>query len=67
MSYAAFEASIVSENLRAVAGHWRTARGQNRLPAWSDIRPSAIAKQLLIVWSYTYDAEQDEFVGRSAW
>lgn len=64
MDFAAFESSIVSENLRAIARHWQSARGQNALPAWSDIRPSAIAKQLPIVWSFTYDAAQDEFVGK---
>lgn len=34
------------------------------MPAWTDIKPSAIAGQLSIVWSYKYDREKDEFIGR---
>jgi hypothetical protein len=33
---------------------------------WEEIRPRAIAKHLPIIWSYKYDAENDEFVGRLA-
>jgi len=36
------------------------------MPAWADICPSAIARQLPIIWSYSYDAAEDEFVGRLA-
>jgi hypothetical protein len=64
--FADFEQSIVSADLKAVAKHWNDVRGDKRMPAWGDIRPAAIAKQLPIIWSYTYDAQQDEFVGRLA-
>jgi len=64
MSFAEFERSIESVNLKAVAAHWNAARGANLMPSWSDIRPAAIAKQLPILWSYVYDAGQDEFIGR---
>ena len=36
------------------------------MPAWSDIKPSAIAAQLPIVWSYKYDPATAEFTGRLA-
>ena len=66
MPFSDFEHSIVSADLKAVARHWDAARGGRRMPAWADIRPSAIAKQLPIIWSYSYDAVADEFVGRLA-
>ena len=34
------------------------------MPAWRDISPAKIAKQLPIIWSYAYDPAQDEFIGR---
>jgi len=61
-----FAASIVSPDLRCVALHWNAARGNRPLPAWRDIRPSAIAPQLPLVWCYSHDAENDDFVGRLA-
>jgi hypothetical protein len=64
MSFAEFERSIESANLKAVAAHWNAARGANLMPSWSDIRPAAIAKQLQILWSFVYDPGQDEFIGR---
>jgi hypothetical protein len=36
------------------------------MPAWADIKPSAIAAQLSIVWSYRYDPATDTFTGRLA-
>lgn len=36
------------------------------MPGWSDIKPGAIAAQLPIVWSYKYNAQSGEFVGRLA-
>ncbi|HET7085865.1 MAG TPA: PAS domain-containing protein [Rhizomicrobium sp.] len=64
MSFEAFEASILSQGLKAVAGHWNSARGARRMPGWQDLRPSAIAKQLPMVWVYAYDPATDDFIGR---
>ena len=64
MSFAEFEQSIESPALKAVAAHWNSVRGTSLMPSWSDIRPSAIAKQLPIIWCYVYEPDQDEFIGR---
>lgn len=66
MSFAAFHAIITSADLRQVAAHWDSARAGRTVPAWKDIRPAAIVRQLPIVWSYTYDAATDTFTGRLA-
>jgi hypothetical protein len=66
MSLQAFGDSILSPDLRAVAAHWREARGTRRMPSWSDLRPSAIAKQLPLLWAYVYDPALEDFVGRLA-
>jgi len=66
MSFAAFHASIVSPDLIQVAAHWDAARDGRAMPAWKDIRPAAIARQLPIVWSYCYDAATGDFTGRLA-
>lgn len=58
--------AIVCPDLRKIAEHWRAARGTRAMPGWSDIRPSAIASQLPIVWSYKYDPATSEFTGRLA-
>ncbi len=52
--------------LRDVAIHWNEARGQRRMPGWSDISPRAIARHLPLIWSWKYDALTDLFVGRLA-
>jgi hypothetical protein len=36
------------------------------MPGWRDIRPSKLARQLPILWSYAYDAASGVFVGRLA-
>lgn len=64
MSFGAFHDSIESADLRAVANQWERARGSQPFPAWSDINPSAISRQLKVVWAYSYDAVLGEFVGR---
>ena len=61
-----FERSIVSSDLKDVARYWHAICLGNRLPSWSDIRPSAIKTQLRIVWCYDYDAVLDDFIGRLA-
>jgi hypothetical protein len=64
--FLAFVGSIVSPALKQVALHWNEARDGRKMPAWSDIKPSAIKAQLPIVWAYKYDAQKDEFIGRLA-
>lgn len=66
MSFDAFLGSIASERLRNVALHWQAARDSHLLPAWSDIRPSAIAAELSLIWAYKYDRAADSFTGRLA-
>jgi hypothetical protein len=66
MSWIEFERSIVSPKLKDVARHWNEARKSRRMPAWTDIRPTAIKPHLPIVWSYEYDAAQQDFIGRLA-
>jgi len=64
MSFLEFEQSITSTALKAVARHWNDARCDRLMPDWTSIRPSAIAGQLSIVWSYRYDLSTDTFTGR---
>jgi hypothetical protein len=66
MSFAAFEAAIVSPALKAIARHWNEARGALRMPGWSNLKPSAIAAHLPIVWACKYDPVTDTFTGRLA-
>jgi len=65
-SYSAFENAISSASLREVARHWRGVCGENQLPSWNDLRPSAIKSQLAMVWCYDYDRAGDDFIGRLA-
>ncbi len=64
MSYDAFLAAIGAPALRRIAAHWQAVRGDKRLPAWKDIDPLAIARDLPIVWSWQYDRQTDSFTGR---
>jgi hypothetical protein len=66
MSFQAFEQDIASPALKIVAQHWNGMRGSQRMPGWGDIRPSAIAAQLSIIWSFKYDRTTDSFTGRLA-
>lgn len=66
MTFEVFERAISAEPLKQVARHWNSVRGARRLPAWTDIRPSAIAAQLPILWSWKYDPASDSFTGRLA-
>ena len=63
---AAFFDAIGSADLKQIAAHWREAKGARSMPSWNDIRPSAIAAQLPIFWSYKYDPATEEFTGRLA-
>jgi hypothetical protein len=66
VSFAEFEQSIISVNLKQVARVWYEARNGRQMPAWTDISPAKLKTQLPMVWSYAYDAERDDFVGRLA-
>lgn len=66
MAFEAFLAAISAEPLKLVAEHWAAVRGGRSVPGWRDIRPSAIAPQLSILWSWKYDAAMDRFTGRLA-
>jgi hypothetical protein len=66
MSFDSFERAIDSPDLRKVAQHWREVCGSKRMPAWRDIRPTAISAQLPIVWSYKFDRASNVFTGRLA-
>jgi hypothetical protein len=66
MSFLEFYNAIASPDLKAVARHWNEARGDHPMPAWIDVNPRAIKKQLHIIWSYTYDLETNAFIGRLA-
>ena len=54
---------INSPRLKRILEHWHDARGNRLIPTWQDIRPARIKAELPIVWSYRYDAIQDEFLG----
>lgn len=64
MSFEEFEQAIASPALKRVALHWNEIRAAGGLPIWSVIRPAAIASQLPLVWSYSYDQGSDTFRGR---
>jgi hypothetical protein len=66
MSFQAFLAGIEHPELRHVARHWAEACRSRPMPAWQDIDPHAIARQLRIVWSWAYDREAAEFTYRLA-
>jgi hypothetical protein len=66
MSFPAFFDAIQSEPLRVLARQWAAARGSRRMPAFRDIDPIEIGRQLRYVWSWKYDRESDGFTGRLA-
>ncbi|HEY4161620.1 MAG TPA: PAS domain-containing protein [Dongiaceae bacterium] len=66
MNFQTFHASIVSEDLRAVAAHWQAARGVKRMPAWGDIDPIQLGRRLRFVWAWRYDRTSQLFTGRLA-
>lgn len=65
-SFTLFRSRIVSPALRAIADHWLAARGDKRMPSWSDLSPSAMAPHLTKIWSFKYDRAADEFYARLA-
>jgi hypothetical protein len=66
MCYSDFERDIRSPTLRRVARHWNDVRGERAMPDWTDIRPSNIAQQLSVIWSYRFDRDLEAFIGRLA-
>jgi hypothetical protein len=66
MGFGTFCAAIRSDALRAVARHWEDARGGRSVPAWRDIDPVEIGRNLRYVWSWRYDRATDSFTGRLA-
>jgi hypothetical protein len=61
-----FLRAVRSPALRPLVEHWCEVRGGRAMPAWSDIRPSAIRTLLPIVWVWKFDAAADRFTGRLA-
>jgi hypothetical protein len=55
--------AINSPKLKRILAHWHEARGHRLMPMWQDIRPAKIKTELSIVWSYHYNALQDDFLG----
>lgn len=53
-------------SLRDVAIHWNEARGVRPMPAWSNIKPQAIARHLPSIWSWKLDPETGVCIGRLA-
>jgi hypothetical protein len=64
MSFQEFQAWIKSPALLQVAAHWNDARLSRMMPSWSDLKPARIAAHLSFVWSFRYDADSGEFLGR---
>lgn len=66
MSVLDFIRSIGESRLVALAEHWNDARRGRAMPGWRDIDPIAIWQTLPIVWSWRWDSELNDFVGRLA-
>src|SRR5258708_16750297 len=66
MSFALFLSAIKETALLDVAAHWNTARGNRLMPAWRDIDPVGLGRNLPIVWAWRYDAALGTFIGRLA-
>jgi len=64
MPFELFLSAIRDAALLDVATHWNTARGTRLMPAWSDIDPVDLGRNLPIVWAWRYDAVLGTFVGR---
>lgn len=64
--FEAFDAKIASPALRAVAEHWNDARKGQKMPSWSQLRPSTLAPHLGLVWAFKYDRSRGEFTARLA-
>ena len=65
-TFARFCSTVQSPALQAVVAHWHEARGDAAMPSWEQLKPSRMAAQLSILWSYRYDKALGQFVGRLA-
>jgi hypothetical protein len=63
---AAIHDTLKSPPLREVLQHWQEVRGDRRMPAWKDIDPTILRRNLPILWSWRYDRRRDKFTGRLA-
>lgn len=66
MSFLDFLTSIQHPRLREIAEYWGRVRKDRLMPAWSDIDPTVLRRNLPIVWAWKYDRATDQFVGRLA-
>ncbi|SMF41288.1 PAS domain-containing protein [Tistlia consotensis] len=66
MGFEALFASLQAAALRDVADHWNRCRGARRMPGWQDLDPAELKPHLPIVWSWRFDPELGDFVGRLA-
>jgi hypothetical protein len=64
--FVCFDAKLESPALRAIAGHWNAARGQRKMPSWSDLSPAVMARHLGLIWAFRYDRITGEFTARLA-
>jgi hypothetical protein len=60
-----FKPLIKDKRLLMLFDHWDATRSDKKIPAWSDIDPTAIAPVLPIIWSWRLD-KQDQLRGRIA-
>lgn len=54
---------IESPALRAVAEHWREARGTRLMPKWSDLSSDVLGPHFKLLWGFQYDPKTKEFTG----
>jgi hypothetical protein len=52
---------IQSPALRAVAEHWREARGARLMPNWSHLSSSVLAPHFKLLWGFRYNPRSKEF------
>lgn len=59
-------ALLTSDRLRRIVCHWDDVRGERLMPAWEDIDPAEIPRELPIIWAWKYLRDTDSFRGRFA-
>ena len=57
---------MIAIHLRVPDAVQHGARSAQLMPSWEQLRPSGMAKQLPIIWSYKFDSNTQQFVGRLA-
>jgi hypothetical protein len=55
---------IQSPALRDVAQHWHDARGNNRMPSWTDLSFPTLSPHFKMLWGFQYDPETGDITGR---